>query len=54
MRRVDARSAHRSLTANVLSTGEPSAPSTQTLNRSNLFDRFETDPEATLEHLDAR
>ena len=45
VKRVDARSVHRSLVANVLSTGEPSAASTQTLNRKNLFERFGNDPE---------
>ncbi len=54
VRRVDARSVHRSLTANILSTGEPSAPSIQTLNRSNLFDRFRDDPAGALAELRAR
>ena len=54
VKRVDARSVHRSLAANVLSTGEPSAASTQTLNRKNLFERFGNDPEGALAELRVR
>ena len=49
--RVDARTAHRHLTANVLSTGQPSAPTEQLLRRLGLFDRFKGDAEGVLAEL---
>lgn len=39
------------LTANVLSAGKPSSWSTQVLQRSNLTQRFEKDPEAALKEM---
>ncbi len=51
VRSIDPHEAHRRLTANVLSTGDPSAWSTQALHRANLFERFKDDPEATLAEL---
>jgi len=42
---------HYSLTANVLSAGQPSSWSTQVLRRNNLFERFKADPETTLAEL---
>src|SRR5919109_824013 len=39
---------HHALTANVLSSGEPSSWSDQVLQRSNLYDRFREDEEAAL------
>lgn len=44
----------RALTANVLSTGEPSEWSKQVLHRTNLFERFEDDPGAALGELQKR
>ena len=49
--RADPQSLYRALTRNVLSAGEPSAPSEQLLWRRGLYDRFNEDPEATLAHL---
>jgi pimeloyl-ACP methyl ester carboxylesterase len=49
--RVDARTVHRELTANVLSAGRPSAPTLQVLHRLGLFERFEREPEAVLARL---
>ena len=46
IRRVDAREVHRTLTANVLSAGEPSVPTWQTLQRLGLRELFERDPAA--------
>jgi hypothetical protein len=54
VRRVDEKSVHRTLTASVLSTGEPSVPSRQVLLRLGLFDRFKDDPEGALAELHAR
>lgn len=48
VRRVDAREVHRTLTANVLTTGEPSVPSWQVLQRMGLRELFERDPAAAL------
>ena len=48
IRRVDAREVHRTLTANVLTTGEPSVPSRQVLQRMGLRETFERDPAAAL------
>ena len=39
---------HYALTANVLSAGEPSSWSKQVLHRTNLKERFDDDPAATL------
>ena len=54
VKRVDARSVHRSLTANVLSAGKPSSASVQELHRQDLFTQFEKDPARTLAELDAQ
>ena len=43
--RLDEQAAHRELNANVLSTGKPSAYSTQLLERTALSERFKSDPE---------
>lgn len=48
IRRVGGRDVHRTLTANVLSTGEPSVPSRQVLQRMGLADLFESDPAAAI------
>jgi len=53
VKRVDAKRVHRELTANAISTDEPSASSRQLLNRLGLSDRFEADPDATLAVLHA-
>jgi len=42
---------HYALTANVLSAGEPSTWSKQVLHRTNLTERFDADPAATLSTL---
>jgi pimeloyl-ACP methyl ester carboxylesterase len=42
---------HHELTASVLSAGTPSAWSRQVLDRNNLVERFDADPEATLGEL---
>jgi pimeloyl-ACP methyl ester carboxylesterase len=49
--RADPQSVYHELTRNVLSTGEPSAPSEQLLQRRGLYDRFKEDPEAALAEL---
>ena len=54
VKRVDARSVHRAITANVLTTGEPSPPAIQALNRSDLAERFGDDPEGALAELRER
>jgi hypothetical protein len=46
--RVDTQSVYRSLTASVLSTGQPSASTEQVLVRTGLARQFQNDPEATL------
>ena len=51
VRRVPAREVHRSLTTNVLTTGAPSAISTQVLHRLNLFDAYQHDPDSVLRTL---
>jgi pimeloyl-ACP methyl ester carboxylesterase len=51
VQRVSARQVHRALTANVLSTGRPSAPSTQVLHRLELFELHRADPDAALSAL---
>ena len=51
--RLDEQAAHRELNANVLSTGKPSAYSTQILERMALGGRFKTDPEPVLAELNS-
>jgi pimeloyl-ACP methyl ester carboxylesterase len=51
--RVDPRTVHRELTANVLTTGEESGASRVVLHRWDLAGRFESDPEGTLAELHA-
>jgi pimeloyl-ACP methyl ester carboxylesterase len=53
VRRVDAREVHRTLTANVLTTGEPSVPSWQVLQRLGLRELFEQNPVAAVTLLQA-
>ncbi len=48
VRRVSARQVHHTLTSNVLTTGEPSGPSTKVLHRSNLTELFHSQPEWAL------
>ena len=48
VKRVDTQVTYRNLTANVLSTGEPSQFSQQLLRRLGLTERFEEYPEAVL------
>jgi hypothetical protein len=42
---------HYALTANVLSAAEPSTWSNQVLQRTNLFEKFESDHEAAIKDL---
>ncbi len=49
IRRVDGREVHRTLTANVLSTGEPSVPTRNVLQRMGLRELFERDPAAAID-----
>jgi pimeloyl-ACP methyl ester carboxylesterase len=49
--RLDTQDVYRSLTANVLSSTQPSDWSVQVLQRLNLFERFDQDPEAALAEL---
>ncbi|HVP31289.1 MAG TPA: alpha/beta hydrolase [Myxococcota bacterium] len=49
--RENPQDVHRSLVANVLSTGHPSAPSRQVLQRLDLGDLYDDDPKAALETL---
>jgi hypothetical protein len=49
--RLDEQAAHRELGANVLSVGKPSAYSTQILERTELSQRFDEDPETVLAEL---
>jgi pimeloyl-ACP methyl ester carboxylesterase len=51
VRRASPEKVHRSLTGNVLSTGELSNFSQIALHRRNLTDAFDDDPEATLHNL---
>ena len=51
--RVDPRSVHRELTANVLTVGEESGASRIVLDRWDLTERFESDPEGALAQLHA-
>ena len=50
---VDRTVAHRSLTANVLSTEKPSSFSARELMNRNLYQRFEEDPKGALAELHA-
>lgn len=54
VKRVDAQRVHRALTANVLTSGEPSAPADQALHRDDLSTLYEKDPAAALAELRAR
>jgi pimeloyl-ACP methyl ester carboxylesterase len=49
--RVDPRTVHRELTANVLTVGEESGASRIVLDRWDLMERFESDPEGALAQL---
>jgi pimeloyl-ACP methyl ester carboxylesterase len=49
--RADPRTVHRNLTANVLTTGEPSIPTRNVLDRRDLIQRFEREPEEALADL---
>jgi len=49
--RVDPRVVHRELTANVLTVGEESGASRIVLDRWDLTERFESDPEGALQQL---
>src|SRR5262245_10638323 len=51
--RVDPRTVHRELTANVLTVGEESGASRIVLDRWDLTERFESDPEGALKQLHA-
>jgi pimeloyl-ACP methyl ester carboxylesterase len=51
--RLDEQAAHRELNANVLSTGEPSAYSTQLLERTALSEQFKSEPELVLAELNS-
>ena len=51
--RVDPRTVHRQLTTNVLTVGEESGASRIVLDRWDLTERFESDPEGTLAQLHA-
>jgi len=53
VKRLDEQAAHRELGANVLSTGKPSAYSTQLLERTALSDRYKDDPEPVLAELNS-
>jgi len=50
---VDAREVHRTLTANVLTSGRPSVPSWQVLQRTGLYELFQADPSAGIAALGA-
>jgi pimeloyl-ACP methyl ester carboxylesterase len=54
VRRIGTQEAHHLLTANVLSSGTPSAYSLQVLSRQDLRAQFEDDPEGALATLHAR
>ena len=51
IQRVDPRSVHQTLTANVLSTGELGPFTVQLLRRLNLYDKFADDPAKVLAEL---
>jgi pimeloyl-ACP methyl ester carboxylesterase len=53
VRSASGRDVHRTLTANVLSTGEPSVPTRHVLQRLGLAERFDDDPAAALAELGA-
>ncbi len=53
VRRVDERTVQKTLSANILSTGEPSTLSAQVLRRLGLFERFSDEPEQVLAELHA-
>ena len=48
VRRVSGRDVHQSLTANVLSTGDPGTFSLQVLDRLNLLELHRENPDAAL------
>jgi pimeloyl-ACP methyl ester carboxylesterase len=54
VQRVDAQTVHRTLTTNVISSGEPSPFSSQVLHRLGLFEGFQKEPEKTLARLHAQ
>lgn len=54
VKRVDAQRVHRSLTADALSTGNPSAKSLQALHRDGLSSAWRKDPAGALEALRQR
>ncbi len=51
VKRVDERTAYRTIGANVLSSGEPSSYSTQLLERNALVKRYQKNPEQALAEL---
>lgn len=51
--RLDEQAAHRELNADVLSTGKPSAYSTQILERTALSQRFRSEPEVVIAELNS-
>jgi pimeloyl-ACP methyl ester carboxylesterase len=53
VRRVAPKQVHQALTANVLTTGRPSAASTQILHRLDRFDLYQDDPDAAIRALRA-
>jgi pimeloyl-ACP methyl ester carboxylesterase len=53
VKRIDPRSVHRALTANILTTSRLSTPTYNVLYRRDLFTRFENNPEATMADLHA-
>ena len=53
VKRLNEQAAHRELSANVLSTGKPSAYSTQILERTALSERFKSEPEPVLAELNS-
>ncbi|MBI5507051.1 MAG: alpha/beta hydrolase [Deltaproteobacteria bacterium] len=48
VKRMDPRTVHRTLTANVLTAGKPSIPTLNVLHRRDLFQRFDKDPAGAL------
>lgn len=48
VKRADPRDVHQNLTSNVLSAGKLSGPTTIVLNRHDLYQRFDKEPEAAL------
>jgi pimeloyl-ACP methyl ester carboxylesterase len=51
---VAAREVHRTLTANVLTSGRPSVPSRQVLQRTGLYELFDGDPTVAITALSTR